>query len=144
MRLDTLLQVFPKLTSSITRRQFINAMSDKLPRDDWKKKSQYLSELQETIAGSATQFIQEILASRHTLPSKFIDVYVEDIPGDFHTFLRNNNFTTRFEENKIYVWDSNTSYSKTDGFVRRETQCVPVACLVDECFTQIFNQGVES
>lgn len=143
LRLDTLLEILPQLEESITRRQFINAMADKLPRDDWKKKSLYLSELEETAGNSVTQFLQQFTASRDGLPDKFVDMYLEDIPGSFHTFLKKNNITTRFDIEAVYAWDSNTSYSKTDGFVERDVLCKPMDCQWEQCEKVVFNEILE-
>lgn len=144
LRLDTLLQVLPQLEESIIRWQFINAMADKLPRDDWKKKSLYLSELEKTVGNAATQFLKKLIASRHEFPNNYMDVYLEDIPWGFHTFLRNNALTTRFDDEALYAWDSNTSYSKTDGFVGREVVCKPINCLWEECTIVVFDEILNS
>lgn len=140
LRLDTLLEILPQLQDTITRWQFINAMADKLPRDNWQKKWLYLSELEETVGNSATQFLKQLIASRHKLPDKYIDVYLEDIPWGFHTFLKNNALTTRFDDEALYAWDSNTSYSKTDGFVTREVICEPANCIWRQCTSIVFDE----
>lgn len=141
VRLDMILELFPELYDTVVKWQFINAMADKLPKESWEKKSVYLQNIQEVSKALLPRLLQYSLQGLDY--SQIIDIYLEEIPWDFHSFLKENDLTTRFDENVLYWWDSNISFSKTDGFVDRNIECIPIACKSNYCEPKNWKERID-
>jgi hypothetical protein len=63
-----------------------------------------------------------LLHANEIISRQYINMYLTDISGSIHTFLRENKLTTRFEDDHMYFWDSNISFSKVDSFVDKTIQ----------------------
>jgi hypothetical protein len=51
-----------------------------------------------------------------------LQIYLSNVNSDFQRFLVDNHFSTAFQKNFIYAWESNDSFNKIDRFVKKVIQ----------------------
>lgn len=122
LRLDMILQLLPEIQDQVHERQFINAITDQIPRDSWQKKTNYLNSLESTVQSLLPVIIQRMSSEPERI-GDLIDIYLTDIPGALHGDIREAWLTNRFEDTHGYFRDSNISFSKTDQFVDKRVVC---------------------
>lgn len=121
LRTDMFEKLLPEFTQQLWHRQYVNASIDLLRGESqrWKKQL-YLASLEEFLQINQQQLLINFIKQLPTLiDERLINIYLEDISSQLHTWIRTNHLTTRFEEDHAYFWDSNISYNKSDRFVSK-------------------------
>jgi hypothetical protein len=108
--------------------QFANAAIDLIRWESrWGKKEHYLQWSQEYFEDNKTTILTWLIRSiDHILAQHRINLYLVDISWPLHGFIRRNNLTTRFESDRMYIWESNISFNKIDNFVEKTVWCFDV------------------
>lgn len=125
LRTDMFEEILPWFSEQLREWQFVNASIDLIRGEErrWKKEL-YLTSSQQYFQDNAWSLLQWMVSHLPALLNKrYINMYFEDVSWGFHTFLRKNHLTTRFEEYSLYSWNSNISFNKTDRFVEKSMQC---------------------
>lgn len=116
--------ILPEFEQKIWEWQFVNAATDLIRWWDkrWKKEL-YITELQEYMLEMMPIMIrQSINKFWEILAAWYVNFYPTQSLGVswwFHTFLREQWLTTRFEKNHMYVRESNISFNKIDRFIQK-------------------------
>lgn len=121
LRTDMFASLLPGFQQQQWERQFINAATDLIRKTNtFGKKEIYLQGVGQYMRGHAAQLVQGIFTQGLDLIQEGkINIYLTSVSGALHRYLRSHHLTTRFEEGRIYAWDSNLSYNKIDEFVTK-------------------------
>ncbi len=128
LRTDMFEQMIPWFTEQQRERQFTNAATDLIRWSDkfWKKEK-YVNEVSSIIQNNKTELLKSAIrilpdlikqGSINIYPSK-VSVSGGDYGGWLEGWLRQENLTTRFEKDRAYSWEANTSYNKIDNFISK-------------------------
>lgn len=121
---DVFREILPAFQKEMWTWQFVNASIDLIRggRQRWKKEL-YVSGVSEFLWEHSLQMLKGFfLHAQEIISRQYINLYLSDISGSMHTFLRDHHLTTRFEDDHMYFWDSNISFSKVDSFVSKTIQ----------------------
>ncbi len=105
--------------------QFANASIDLIRGEStWWKKEHFLEWSQIYFEKNRTKIFSGLVEHFDTIRKNHrINMYLVDISWPLHGFIRRNNFTTRFESDRMYIWESNISFNKIDNFVEKTVWC---------------------
>ncbi len=121
LRTDMFVDLFPDFLKQFREWQFANASIDLIRGQArrWKKEL-YLTSSQNFVQTHQKELIKALFTRLPELIQKrYINIYLEDVSWSMHTRLRRAGLTTRFEEDTLYSRESNTSFNKADGFVKK-------------------------
>lgn len=121
---DMLQELLPSFREQQWAWQFTNAATDIIRWGDKRgKKELYIDHAKEYFYAHQKELISWLIKKLpYLLDQRYINIYLTDISGPFHGFLRREKLTTRFEKDTMYFWDSNISYSKIDNFSQKIIQ----------------------
>jgi len=134
LRTDMFTRLLPDFEEQLRRWQYINATVDLIRGEDrrWKK-NVYLWSIEEYLKEHRIDLVKQLwLQLPSILHDQQINIYLDDVSGKMHTFLRTSWLTTRFEDDHAYFRDSNIIFNKLDTFVRKEIH------LIDESDNEIW------
>lgn len=119
LRTDMFVELLPSFQYQQRERQFVNAATDMIRgTDGFGKKEIYQRDLSLFLQEQAPRIVAAFLSQgKELIQQRYINVYLDNISGSFHTFLRTNRLTTRYEADTLYARDSNVSFNKIDEFV---------------------------
>jgi len=129
LRTDTFEQLIPWFTQQQREWQFTNAATDMIRgTDGFGKKELYVSQVSDILKNSGKDLLWWVVEKLPTLiEQRAINIYPYKVSVSWWRFgwwlewwLRKKNLTTRFEQNTMYIRESNTSFNKIDGFVSKE------------------------
>jgi hypothetical protein len=124
LRTDMFTQLIPEFEQQIRERQLVNAATDMIRGTSWFwKKELYKRDLTAFLQEKTPRIIKNFLLQWHDLiQSRYINIYLDSVSWPFHSFLRKEKLTTRYEIDTLYVRDSNISYNKIDTFIEKSVR----------------------
>jgi hypothetical protein len=122
LRTDMFVRLLPDFAKQLWQWQYVNATVDLIRGEELRgKKELYLASLQDYLKENRFSLMKELwMQLPSILADQQINIYLEDVSGQMHTFLRKHGLTTRFEENTAYFWDSNIIFNKLDTFIQKK------------------------
>ena len=102
--------------------QFANANINQISGSDTKNKKQiFVDELQKYLDTNKEYLLSQFAKhSEQLISNNNVQAYLPYASQPFRDRLINNNLTTSYNPEYVYLYDSNMSYSKIDGFINKQ------------------------
>jgi hypothetical protein len=125
---DLLSALLPSFTEKAREWQFLNASID-LIRGEVRsnKKELYIQQVLSYFDANKFTLIKNLINRREEVLSKrYVHLFLSNTTPDLHSFLVQHHLNTPYATGNLYLWDVNTAFNKSDGFVTKSIQMFPL------------------
>lgn len=116
--------LLPSFRSKAREWQFLNANVDLIRGEDRSnKKEYYIKDIQSYLKENALALAKAMInATQEVLHKGFINIYLSNASPQLWGFMQSYDLTTVYDPAFAYFFNINTSYNKSDGFLRKQIE----------------------
>lgn len=116
--------LLPSFRSKAREWQFLNANVDLIRGEDRSnKKEYYIKDIQAYLQENALALAKAMInATQEVLHKGFVNIYLSNVSPQLWGFMQSYDLTTVYDPDFAYFFNINTSYNKSDGFLKKQIE----------------------
>ena len=116
--------LLPSFRSKSWEWQFLNANVDLIRGEDKSNKKEfYIKDIQNYLKENALSLAKAMINNTQELLHKgFVNVYLSNVSPELRGFLQSYDLTTVYDPAFLYFFNINTSFNKSDGFLKKQVE----------------------
>lgn len=116
--------LLPAFRSKARERQFLNANVDLIRGEEKSNKKEfYIKDLEQYLKTNALALAKATINSVQELLHKgYVNIYLSNVSDQMRGFLQSYDLTTVYNSDFFYFFNINSSFNKSDGFVKKEVE----------------------
>lgn len=117
-------ELLPSFRSKAREWQFVNANIDIIRGENRSnKKELYIKDLNTYLKQQSINLTKAFVNNfEKVLEKGYINIFFSNVSPQLRDFLNQYALTTVYQPDFVYFWNINTSYNKSDGFVKRQVE----------------------
>ncbi len=116
--------LLPSFRSKAREWQFLNANVDLIRGEDRSNKKEfYIKDIQAYLKENTLSLAKAMINNTQELLHKgFVNIYLSNVSPELWGFLQAYDLTNIYNSDYIYFFNINTSFNKSDGFVKKQIE----------------------